>query len=332
MRKNGYVLINGYFATGASAVVDYLKEFENIYTPETEFRLLKEPHGIIDLDYVLNGHFDVLNEDIAIRDFIKFTNQYLPSRKGFKPFGLGYERFYGKEIIDATKEYIKKIVDCEYEGFWWYLDMLDSYPIYIFHKIMRKLKIYDDRVHRKMYFRCRNEEDFLKSTRDYLEQIFEKIYLENPEVDYIVLEQAIPANQPALGQRYFPGCKVLNVERDPRSVFVESLVVWSNLGQIGPYAVKIGNVKLFVDYYKKLRDNSKNQGECLKVQFEDFVLNKSKREEVLTYLGIDEKTHVKPETTFIPSQSEKNVFIWKKYDFKEEYKVIERELSEYLYE
>ena len=105
-----------------------------------------------------------------------------------------------------------------------------------------------------------------------------------------------------------------------------------NLGQIGPYAKDTDNVKLFIDYYKKMRERSEYSGECLRIQFEDFVLNKNNtRKIVLDYVGINEEKHKFKEVYFQPSVSKNNVYLWERFDCKKECEIIEKELSEYIY-
>ena len=86
-----YILVNGYTATGSSAVVDLLQEFNHMYIPPHEFRLLCDPFGIIDLDREINNSVDCLNDDIAIRNFQWLTKKYFKTavenvRHIFLPF------------------------------------------------------------------------------------------------------------------------------------------------------------------------------------------------------------------------------------------------------
>lgn len=328
-----YILVNGYFATGASAVVDYLKEFEGVFTSDCEFRILKDPHGVIDLDNILNGNNDVLNEDMAMREFLLFAKKYIKKGGKFRPFGLGYENYYGKNFYKITENYINSLTDSKYRGHWWYIDILDAYPKFILHKILRKFKIYDDRRKSFMYFRNKDELDFLEKTRNYINQIFDDLFSNEKKNDYIVLEQAVAANQPGLAQRYFPGSKVIVVDRDPRSVYYESNTrLSSTLGQMGQYVNNTKNYSLFVDYYKKCRQESKYKGDCFRIQFENFVLDRNDiRKKLLEYVGITEDKHIRKEEFFKPNVSIKNIDVWKHYDYDDAYRFLEKELTDYLY-
>ena len=85
-----YVCVLGYGWSGSSAVVDLLKEFEENWDPEVEFRILKDPHGVMDLEHTLVDQWDALNVDIAIRDFLDFAT-FLNI---FTRQGVGSKHFY----------------------------------------------------------------------------------------------------------------------------------------------------------------------------------------------------------------------------------------------
>ena len=101
-----YILVNGYTATGSSAVVDLLQEFNHMYVPPHEFRLLCDPFGIIDLDREINNSVDCLNDDISIRSFQWLTKKYFKTAKRFGTIGLNYEKDFTKNIRVVTDEYI----------------------------------------------------------------------------------------------------------------------------------------------------------------------------------------------------------------------------------
>ncbi len=331
--KIQYILVNGFYASGSSAVIDYLKEFEHVYVPDCELRFIKEPHGIIDLDCCLNGFNDVLNEDIEIREFIWFMKKQIKNGRGFRSFGRNFGAYFGKDITALTNAYIRNITDCRYKGYWDYLPVYDSYARYIVHKICRRIGI-EDRVNFEMYFRSSGEEQFRKATRIYLNKIFEKLLAGRTE-HTIVLDQAVPANQPAWGHRYFPGCKIITVDRDPRGVFNSSIKQVSQVlsGSIGKYALETGRINLFTDYYKKMRRKSLHDAPHLEIQFEDFVLDRNGcRKKLLEYVGFEESSHIHKGKYFVPENSRKNIDIWKNLPYKKEIAVIEKELPEYLAE
>lgn len=327
-----YILVNGYTATGSSAVIDLLQEYDNTYVPPHEFRLLCDPFGIIDLDREINNSVDCLNDDIAIRNFQWFTNKYFKTSRRFGTIGLNYEKDYTKNIRIATEHYIEKMTKMTYTGYWWFLSLNQTVFQQLLFKLLRKLRIYDFRKHCKMRLVTVNESEFLKITQEYLDEIFEPLVSKN---DFIILDQAIPANYPGYGERYFSSAKVINVERDPRDVYMNIMTeekrTGAIVGHVGLDISKTHNVQLFIEWYKKYRRKGM-PGDCLNIYFEDLILNyEVTKEKILDYLGISEKSHSKPREFLRVEKSIKNIEQWKNYPHQEEIKEIEKALPEYLY-
>ena len=58
----------------------------------------------------------------------------------------------------------------------------------------------------------------------------------------------------------------------------------------------------------------------------------SKIKEITKFLGFKESDHINKKTRFIPEMSIKNTQLFRKEEYREECKVIEKELKKYLYE
>ena len=69
-----FVSVGGYGWTGSSACIDILKEFEGFGDLNGEFRIIKDPYGISDLEHSLVDSWDFVRHDIAIQDFLNYTN------------------------------------------------------------------------------------------------------------------------------------------------------------------------------------------------------------------------------------------------------------------
>ena len=65
-----YIIVAGYGWSGSSALVDLFKEFENVIVPDVEFRLIKDPYGLSQLETVLTEKWDFINSDAAINDYM----------------------------------------------------------------------------------------------------------------------------------------------------------------------------------------------------------------------------------------------------------------------
>ncbi len=334
-----YVLINGYTSTGSSAVTDLLSEYDTVYVPEKEFRLLKDPHGVIDLDRQLNMSTDLLNDDIAIREFIKFVRRYSKIGTPLTGRGLSYSKHFGSKLNDLADEYINKITERKYTGWWWYVSIYDTLPRVFFQRL-RKLFGYDYRKHNEMRMVYSSEEQFINATKEFINNIFKNVVSEHEkdkEIRYIALDQPIPPGWPVYTKRYFEDAYNIIVERDPRSVYMDIITEYERNGDIvghPGYDIAIThNVDLFIAWYKRYRmQNVKTEGKTLVVHFEDLILNYQRSVEMIErHIGIDEKKHKSPNTIFVPEKSKKNIYIWKDYQCPDEIKKIEHELREYLY-
>ena len=69
------------------------------------------------------------------------------------------------------------------------------------------------------------------------------------------------------------------------------------------------------------------------VKFEDMIYHYDEYvTKVVEFVGITEDHHIHKKKYFDPSISQKNTRLWKKYpEYDEEVKIIEHELSEFLY-
>ena len=135
-----YVLITGYGWSGSSAVVDLLKGFDNFWGPDVEFRAIKDPYGLDDLCYNLLENWDVLNSDIALRNFIWHMKRLYRknSLRSIIP-GLNYRSFFGNNFMKQTNIFVEKLVDFEYRGHWWFIDFRKSKFEILQNKFSRRL-------------------------------------------------------------------------------------------------------------------------------------------------------------------------------------------------
>ena len=324
-----YIFVNGYGWTGSSAIVDYLKEFRNIVVPaaEKEFRLVKDPYGIIDLDRALNDSIDPLNEDIAIKKFIWMVQKYIERPGRFTDVRCGYLDDFGENIRIQTDKYINGLIDREYDSYWWFLDMEKSSIQMIVKRLLRKFKI--NIFEERLYIYNLSEEEFIKHTRDYLDAIFAPL-LPKGENCFIALDNAMPATRPSFADRYFESYKMINVERDPRDVYV-NLVRRKTL--VGYYSSQKHDPTLFVEWYKKMRKNQEESTRVMTIWFEDFVIQYEKAcAKIRSFLALSEEDNVNKFQYFDPKKSIKNVGIWKQFQYMKEIQYIEENLPKYLYD
>lgn len=334
MKKNDieYVLVNGYTSTGSSAVLNLFEEYKSIFVPGKEFRLIKDPFGVIDLEHALYNSTDLLNEDVAIRCFLWFVKKYYKRGGNFRSFGLDYKKEFGVNFYNLCENYIKEIADYTYLGHWWYISLNMPYLEQILFKILKKSHVYDYRKHSKMTMVIKSNDEFLNITRKLINNIFNDI---RGDSRIVALDQAIPATHPGLAKKYFNNAKVINVERDARDVYIDLITEEKRngdiVGHVGFDIATTHNVKLFIDWFKKCR-RSGLAGESLNIYFEDLILNyEETKKRIFDYIDFDAYDSYAGERILRPEISRKNIGWWKKYKFQNEIKEIEANLPDYLY-
>ena len=327
MNNLKYILINGFGWSGSSALIDFMREFEGMFVPHKEFRLIKDPHGVRDLDLSINQSTDQLNEDYAIREFIHFIEVYSRPVGGLRPMGLNYNNDFGSNFYKISMDYINSLIDYSYSGYWWYLDYDMPYLKYTLIKVLEKLKLTDHKKHTEMKLIIKNEEEFLRITKKYLNNIFaDCLSRENDHT--VVLDQAIPANRASWGSRYFDNGKIIVVDRDPRDVYIDLIKEKSLVG----YDVAVHHdVQLFIDWFRKVRRPDPEKAEYKRIQFEELILDYDRViSEIYNYCDIDPILHIHKKERLKPEVSAKNIGMWKEYSFPEEIREIEKQLKEYL--
>ena len=312
------VSVSGYNYTGSSAIIDLLREYDDIDFVDPEIQALYLPDGLLDLDYHINQAPTYYNEDIGVERFwnlCKHTD--LPKE-------------YRKEFLQISREYVDSIIEERWNGVscfdntrlsggayavWMCKDFLGSAFFHFFHKA-----IYLN--HRQMYL-AHHCENFQKKTEAYLAKI-EQLFSKGASI--LVLNQFFSAFQPERCMKYTPNAKAIIVDRDPRDVYI--------LGKIKRETAcyPADSAEKFVAYYKQCWGNRSVQTSesVLHLQFEDAIYHYEESvAKVEQFLGI--QNHVSPRKYFNPDMSINNTQLKERFpEMKDEISYIERELSKYL--
>ena len=149
----------------------------------------------------------------------------------------------------------------------------------------------------------------------------------------IILDQMLLPHNVYRAEKYFDDnmeCFVVN--RDPRDVFILNKYVWTRNGNPVPFPT---DVKEFCGYYKRLRAIEKRCDNIHVhiIQFEDLIYKYDEKiNQILDILRLDETAHSKKKTMFNPQKSINNTQLFMLNKYREEAKIIERELPEFLYD
>jgi hypothetical protein len=332
MSSNPYnfVIVAGYGWSGSGAVVDLLKEFDGYKDAGTEFRTIKEPYGIIDLESSLLENWDVGKSDIAIKDFLWLVNIQNRNQARFSNVGSSYEALISEEFLTHTKKYIENLISFDYSGHWFFLDYKMSHMQYIFKKIKNRLGILNENS--TMYFSKPSKEEFYRETKKYLYRVFEPIS-HKEKAKTIILDQAIPAHNPYKAFDYFHSAKVIIVDRDPRDIYID--LINCKVG-IGRYLYDSRDVEKYISYHEARRSGEKSNisdPRILRITLEELVIDYDESvKKILNFLGEDQSIHRDIKKHFNPEYSKKNVGLWKEYSNQHEVSVIYEKLKDYCYQ
>lgn len=321
-----FIGVSGFSWSGSGAVIDYLMEFrENqVYTPE--FLLAYHPDGLHDLDVNLNENCaKFLSSGVAIPRFRRIANSLLMEPTKGK----------AKQI---TEDYLDQLIQAKWIGLEQGQELLRNRWFYnkvgmrIRNQIITRLspefcwkyKPYPlAEMEYSMY-----PDNFLEKTQEYMNLIFSTIGLDINQ--NIVLNQPFPGNNPIPYMKYFANSRAIVVDRDPRDVFVFLKYVFPGHS----YSVPLKDVNAYCEYFKHMHKNlnvNLASSDVLYLQFEDLIYQYSNTaNKIRSFLGLGESST--PKKYFIPEESEANTQVFLKYGKSEEVKIIERQLSDYLYD
>jgi len=326
----------GYYGTGSSAITDFVSEFDNCFSlTNHEFRFVQDPGGISDLEYNLVENHHRHNSGHALKKYKEIVD-FLSGNALIKK----YEPFFNYQWRNISYEYIGKLTDIEYKGYW-HQDVIDKGFIFYFSKRVIN-KILQKTIWRHNRERGLNEipneitlcskpseEKFLSLTRDYIDQLFSCANGENkPD---IMVDQIVPPSNLKRYLRYFNDIKVFVVDRDPRDLYLLEKYIWKGT------VIPTENVELFCKWYVYTRSHRKTEvyqnEKVMFVQFEDLVYKyEETTENIRKWLGYSEQDHLLKQMYFKPSKSTFNTRLWRRIEgIEEEISYIQNELKDYLY-
>jgi len=332
------IVPTGYMGSGSSAVTDLLSEYKGVSNDfkSYEYVFLHCPNGLFDLeDQLLIGN-NAIKSDYAIR---AFSNQ-MKKLYDKKFWWVGnYKKIIGPKFIDYTNEFVDKITEFKFPGYWYIHEEPDAKMILKLtlrkpFKIIFRNKLFNKKILRYkdgMKLSYIKPEEFYNYSKQFIKNVLNDACRgkENVILDQLLL----PFNLFRVDNYFDDELKVIRVDRDPRDVFVLNKYIW-NSKNIGVPFPK--DAKEFCKFYKDLRESehSFNSKKVYKLHFEDLIYNYEKTVEKLEkFVGFTSKDHINPKTRFIPELSINNTQVFNGSDnYKEEIKIIEKELKDYLYD
>jgi len=312
-----FINICGYGWSGSSAVVDLLREFENYGSPSIEFGLIREPHGLVDLEAFLVDNWHFVRHDVAIKDFLNYCSIVGRPPSNIGRWGGGLSKELEVDFLGASKMFVDELTLFKYQGGSAVFEYgLSSYSRFV-AKIFRRLYLIKNS--REMRIARPSKDEFLVACQQYITALFSQ-YTARHGYKSIVLDQAIPSTSLEKASKYFDEIKTIIVDRDPRDIYVDMI---DHNSLLGPSLKSQENADNYILWHKELRRMStENRAYCengsnvLRIKFEDLVFNYSTSlERIKSFLG-GNINHSKIGAHFKAELSKRNIGKWKSFEDK----------------
>lgn len=313
--------------TGSMAVIDFLREYDEIYYNNLfhEFSLCYCPDGMLDLKHhVVDYPSRFQSSDVAINRFEKLAQDFFSS----------WNPECRKEAIEKTESFINSISQVKWQGTWGFRIANYSTVKKFIYKVLYKMRpVMGDDLFIKyacvpMRYSVRPE-NFSESARSYIESILSPNNTNNEKIK--VIDQAFSGDNPEDTFSFFKDPYAIVVDRDPRDLYILSKYyvhaesLW----------IPTDDINDFIIYYKQMRlcrNPIVNRERVLNFQFEDLIYNyEVSKKKIEDYLGID--NHIYPKKYFKPQKSINNTQLFNDFiNEKENIIRIEEELQEWLFD
>ena len=336
MKKPLVLHFGGFGASGGSAIRDLLKEFEDIFIFPSEFRLLKEKNGLLDLEASIFSSRSPDNIDLAIRDFKELNSHLGRITTKFSRKGFDYNLYTDYQYKDLINKFIQKITDYKYKMFTHNYDFRKSSLKSQFDRYMARVFGYSF-LEEESYMAYPSFEEFNMYAKELLYGIFHSStqkYKVEPKVialhnciNHLRIETILKSSS------YFYEFKMLIIDRDPRDIFID----FPHKRYLPSELNLLEKSKCFVKFFLSIRDELeeiKKLDNILFIKFEDLILNyEFTKDKIIKFLNIDKKKVDLNKRTFLPHKSSKNIGLYKSLDRKyyKAIEYIEENLKDYLY-
>lgn len=331
----------GYAYSGGIVAGLILREFRNVRDAGfySEFRILREKGGLFDLaDAVRSKDPELV--DLAIKHFEWLCRHYSKKRSLLSRSGFGYDSDSNNRFTESLREFLESIVTTRYPMNWHYYDFMGNPFTVVFFRVLNRLASSYRFGRRTAVGTSISTEEFYRKAEQFLTNVISGFGGDDiKEHKFTLLPKAIDpftSERVAQAAAYFENIALVFVDRDPRDVFAQILT--TGKGRYLPYGMEPEcQAEEFVRLYRSQREEKasvSNLPNVLMLNFEDVCLNYHRScEAIYALLGAEDQDHVRKGKLFSPSESCKNIGLWK--DLPARYKpavsIIELGLEDFLY-
>ena len=311
-------MIEGLGYSGSGAVLDLLREVDDLFVMPTEFRLINDPDGLLSLESALVDNWTIFQSDFALRRFRRMCHAL--ARRFRSPYApLDHERVFRGRFMLAVDRYLEDLTGLKYRGIWYGIDSVARRLLNRFD-LLKRAPFLTEEMH---IGRLLSREDFLSRTRAFVAELEE---LADPDAGVFVFDGDYSAMNPARVLDYVPDGRMLVVIRDPRDVMAQ---VRQGTFLFAPEGFDAGlewQRLIWTRAAEAMRDLPTERLQVLR--FEDLVLRYDEvLPRVFDFLGLDLSRHARPKTLLDPARSSRNVGIWQQALSPEEAERVDQALG-----
>lgn len=333
------ISVTGYFGTGSSAVIDYIREFKNIKYIDSEMHLFINNGGLDELNYKMKNYPSILS-GIAIYKFERLIKVLSEAGVYGEPFDS--KVLWNGYFLKRSLEFIKNISNGYTDGFVefnrveklgkfnkWEMKTLPKIKKCFYKYMLLKKNVNRDDfvIPKRRTYIPKTYDIYLKEQKKYISDLLN--YLKTSPEEKVLFDHFLPIGILDNKKDYSDDLKVIIVDRDPRDIFILNLEKWKET-----FVPK--NINDFVEWFKFNRKNKirKNTEDILCLNFEDLIYkNRETTEKINSFLGLDKKDHINYKKYLDIDISINNTQLFNRYpEYQNEIKIIEENLKEYLYE
>ena len=326
--------ICGYGNSGASAVIDYLKGYDEIQVYDfillhSEFQIIHEVDGINDLKYHLTKSCDRVACNTAIKRFKRLLE--------YGKWGKGMRLILGEKYDQWCRSYLDDIIVASWKGKNSAFDADDvrnDSKKRLSKYIERRIDTIVNRINSKWnyppkqvrYFSILSEFDFDSITKKHIKALFSYLNIDNAKIN--VIDQLFSITKASLGMEFVDGVKTIIVVRDPRDIYVTS-ILHREYSRFMPNS----DVNEFINYYRAINSFIDKSDDILTIQYEDMIYKYDETSRIIRdFLGISSSPEREFEL-FNPLFSVKYTHRVELYEkVINDVAIIEKELPEFLYD
>ena len=313
-----------YHGTGSSAIGDIVSEFDSVtYTSDYEVSFLHCMYGVSNLEYYLIENPHRYNSSLALKNFIHLS-KILTGNALFKKNNY----YFNKQWKKLSEEFISSLYTDKFYSTTFFDSFWFPRWFYYFLRILNKVFGVDLLKNSQHYLPISDEKTFLTSVQSFMEKLFDSLTVKS---EYVYIDQLFPSSNIAQVSRYIKTpVFTFIVDRDPRDIYLLEKYVWKE--KMFPTST----ILEFCSWFKRSRMTQEKElrnEQVLLIKFEDLIYKyNDSLDKIASFANLDMKSHNNQLKKFDPLTSINNTRLWDTYtQDKEDIKIIEAELSDYLY-